>query len=80
MSRSCNFNFRFHGNFQCYSIFCCQSVSKERDIVPMNCEFSDPKEQMVMVTFIHLHFLIERWNVFCKCFYFCPQDSTRLLL
>jgi hypothetical protein len=78
-SSFCNFYFRFYGSFQCYGIFCCQSVSKERDAVLMNCEFFDTKEQTVMVTLIHLHFLIKRWNLLCRCFCW-PRDSTRVLL
>ena len=64
------FTFVSMASFNVTVFFCCQSVSKERDTVLMNCEFSDPKEQMIMVTFIHLYFLIERRNSFCKCFYF----------
>ena len=80
MSWSYNFYFRFLGSFQCYGIFCCQSVSKQRDTVLMNCEFSDPKEPMVMVAFIHLHFSSTAMVFILQMFMFWPRDSTRLLL
>jgi hypothetical protein len=72
------FTFVSLATFNVTLFFCCQSVSEERDTALMNCEFFGTEEDQVMVTFIHLHFLIQTWNLFCRWF-FWPRDSIRVL-
>jgi len=53
-------------------------VSTARDIALMNSDFFSTEEDVVMATFIHLQFLINKWNSFCRCFR--PRDSIRVFL